>query len=200
MRGTVAEGWFIYIGLPADLDRARAELPGQVRRPALLLDRDGVLNHDHGWVGTRERWDWVPGAARAVRAATAAGYHVFVVTNQSGVARGLYTEADIATLHRWVGDTLRQAGGTIDDVRYCPFHPDGTVAAYARESDWRKPAPGMLLDLVRAWGLDPARCLLVGDSPRDVEAAHAAGIAGHLFPGGDLADFVVPLLRERRAW
>ncbi|MGH7041868.1 MAG: sugar phosphate nucleotidyltransferase, partial [Acetobacteraceae bacterium] len=84
--GTLAEGWFIDIGVPEDLARARAELPGRLHRPALFLDRDGVLNHDHGHVGTRGRWDWIAGARAAIADATERGWHVFVVTNQSGVA------------------------------------------------------------------------------------------------------------------
>ncbi len=195
VRGTAAAGWFIDIGVPADLALARAELPGRIQRPALLLDRDGVLNRDHGWVGSRARWEWIAGAKRTVRLATAAGCHVFVVTNQSGVARGLYTEDDVGELHRWMGQELRQAGGTVDDVRYCPFHPEAAVARYRAASDWRKPAPGMILDLIRRWELDRARCLLIGDHARDLAAAAAAGIEGHLFPGGDLADFARPLLQ-----
>ena len=191
LRGTVAAGWFVDIGVPTDLARARAELPGQLlRRPALLLDRDGVLNVDRGYVGSRERFDWVAGAVAAVRLATARGWHVFVVTNQSGVARGLYDLDAVTALHRWMAGELRAAGGTVDDWRLCPFHPDGSVPAFRRASDWRKPAPGMLLDLMRHWQLDPARCVLVGDQPSDLAAAAAAGIAGHLFDGGDLAALV----------
>ncbi|MDE2582416.1 MAG: HAD-IIIA family hydrolase [Rhodospirillales bacterium] len=194
LAGTVAEGWFIDIGIPEDLVRARAELPSRLRRPALFLDRDGVLNRDHGHVGTRERWEWMAGARDAVRAATARGWHVFVVTNQSGVARGYYDEAAVRDLLGWMADEARLAGGTIDDARYCPFHPEAPLPAYRQASDWRKPGPGMLLDLIRAWQLDPARCLLVGDQPSDLAAAAAAGMRGHLFPGGDLAVFVAPLL------
>jgi D-glycero-D-manno-heptose 1,7-bisphosphate phosphatase len=190
VRGTVGQGYFRDIGVPDDFARAQTEIPALLHRRALFLDRDGVINRDHGYVGTRARFAWMPGAREAIGAATAAGWHVFVVTNQSGIARGFYTESDVAALHGWMADEIRRARGTIDDLRYCPYHPDGTVAEYSRASDWRKPAPGMLLDLIRAWQLDPARCVLVGDQPTDLEAAQAAGIAAHLFPGGDLAAFV----------
>ncbi len=194
LRGTESTGWFIDIGVPPDLERAQAELPRRLARPALFLDRDGVCNIDHGWVGTRDRFEWVPGAKAAIRLAHARGWHVFVVTNQSGVARGLYDEAAVHDLHRWMLEEALRAGGTIDDVRYCPFHPEAAVPAYRRSSSWRKPQPGMILDLLRAWDLDPGRCVLVGDQATDMAAAAAAGVAGHLFPGGDLAEFVRPIL------
>ncbi len=193
--GVAQDGWFIDIGIPDDLTRAQQQLPDRLGRPALFLDRDGVCNLDHGWVGTRERFEWVPGAKAAIAEATRRGWHVFIVTNQSGVARGFYTEAQLQALHRWMLDEVLAAGGTIDDWRYCPYHPEAEVAEYRRVSDWRKPAPGMILDLLRAWRLDPARCLFVGDQPTDMQAAAAAGMPGHLFPtGGNLAAFVGPLL------
>jgi D-glycero-D-manno-heptose 1,7-bisphosphate phosphatase len=194
LRGTLARGYFIDIGIPEDFARAQSELPKALRRPALFLDRDGVINVDHGYVGTRERFDWMPGAREAIRLATSRGWHVFVVTNQAGVARGYYDEAAVRALHAWMEDEVRAAGGTIDDTRYCPFHPEAPLAEYRRESDWRKPAPGMILDLMRAWRLDRTRCVLVGDKPIDMTAASAAGMAGHLFRGGDLAEFIAPLL------
>ncbi len=194
LRGTLAPGWFVDIGVPDDLAHARAALPARLHRPALFLDRDGVLNIDHGHVGTRERFEWIGGAIDAVRLATEAGWHVFIVTNQSGVARGFYDEDAVRTLLAWIADEIRRAGGTIDDARYCPYHPEAKLPAYRRASAWRKPAPGMLLDLMRAWDLDASRCVLVGDQPSDLAAAEAAGVRGHLFPGGDLRRFVARLL------
>lgn len=194
LRGTLTDGWFIDIGVPDDLARARRDLAPRMRRPAVLLDRDGTINVDHGWVGTRDRFDWIDGAREAIRMATGAGRHVFIVTNQSGIARGHYDEAAVAALHGWLADEVRRAGGTIDDVRYCPDHPEAVLPAYRRLTDWRKPGAGMILDLMRAWDVDPARSFMVGDQPSDLAAAKAAGIAGHRFTGGNLAHFIAPLL------
>jgi D,D-heptose 1,7-bisphosphate phosphatase len=197
LRGTPIEGWFIDIGIPADLACAQHSLPTRLHRPALFLDRDGVINRDLGYVGSRERFHWTDTALAGIRAATDAGWHVFVVTNQSGVARGHYGEDDVRALHAWMADEVRRAGGTIDDVRYCPFHLDAALPAYRQHSDWRKPAPGMLLDLIRAWELDPAACVLIGDQPTDLQAAAAAGVGGHLLCDGDLCGLVKLTMQKR---
>lgn len=195
LRATVGEGYFIDIGIPADLERAQTELPARLHRRALFLDRDGVINHDHGWVGERERFDWVDGAIAATRAAADAGWHVFVVTNQSGIARGHYDETQFASLSAWMIDQIRAEGGNVDALRYCPTHPEAPLEQYRRADQRRKPGPGMLLELIAAWQLDPARCLLIGDQPTDMQAAAAAGMPSHLFTGGNLEAFARPLLR-----
>ena len=175
-------------GTPRPIDVA--PLPAHTPRPALFLDRDGTINVDHGYVGTRNRFEWLPGALAAIRLATDAGWHVFVVTNQSGIARGLYDEAALACLHRWMTDEIRAAGGNLDDLLYCPFHEAAVVPRYRRASGWRKPAPGMILDLMQRWSLDPASCLMVGDQETDMQAAAAAGIAGRRLGPAKLADIV----------
>jgi len=180
LSAVVKDGYFRDIGLPGDLAAAAEELPRVLRRDAVLLDRDGVINRDDGWVGTRDRFVWLPGVREAIRALVEAGRHVFMVTNQSGVARGLYTEADLHALTAWMTEEIRMAGGTLDDWRYCPYHPEAALEGYRRTSDWRKPGPGMILDLMKAWELDPVRCLLIGDQPCDIAAARAAGIEGRL--------------------
>jgi len=183
---------------PAEARQAQpADIVVRLRRKALFLDRDGVLNLDHGYVGSRDRFEWTDGALDAIRYATGAGWHVFVVTNQSGVARGLYTEDAVRDLLDWMANEARATGGTIDDVRFCPFHPEATLDAYRHAHPWRKPLPGMLLDLIRAWQLDPGRAVMVGDQATDMQAAAAAGVAGYLFHGGNLFDFLRPILDQQ---
>lgn len=196
--GRRQDGFFLDIGIPDALDAAQTLIPASLRRPAIFFDRDGVLNVDHGYVHKAEAFEWIEGAVAAVKAANDRNLFAFLVTNQAGVARGYYDETAIHALHRHVQDVLRGQGAHLDDIRHCPHHPEGAVAAYAKACDWRKPGPGMIQDLAANWPVDVARSQLIGDNPTDVEAARRAGVAGTLFEGGDLNLALAPLI-ERAA-
>jgi D-glycero-D-manno-heptose 1,7-bisphosphate phosphatase len=168
-------------------------------KPAAFLDRDGVINHDDGYMGTRERIRWMPNAAKAIRRLNQAGYLVFFFTNQSGVARGYLSEHELNTLHDWMLAELATQGAVIDDVRYCPHHPDGSVAGYLEDHHWRKPSPGMILDLMAHWPVRREGSFVIGDRATDIEAAAAAGLPGFLFAGGDLDAFVAEAIAQTSA-
>jgi len=188
------DGFFIDIGVPADLERAQSELPEKVRRPAVFFDRDGVLNVDTDYVHRIEDFEWIPGAREAVKLCNDRSYLTFVVTNQAGVARGYFGVEAIQQLHGWMNEALAKIGAHIDEFQYCPYHENGVVEQWRKASDRRKPAPGMILDCLKGWPVWKEASLLIGDKPHDIEAAAAAGIRGHLFEGGNLEKFVGSLL------
>ncbi len=160
-------------------------------RPALFLDRDGVLNEDPGYVYRWKDFRWIPGARETVAAFNRAGWLVIVVTNQSGVGRGYYTEADVHALHARMAEDLAAAGGRIDAFYHAPQHPDAKLDAYRHpDPPDRKPNPGMILKALAEWPIDREASLLIGDKPSDLEAALRSGIRGVLFEGGDLMRFL----------
>lgn len=200
--GFAADGTFIDIGIPEDFARGQEAMPAFIRRPAAFLDRDGVINHDDNYVHRPDQIRWIDGAQDAVRWLNDAGYYVFVITNQAGVAHGHYGEEQVHTLHAWMQDELQTVGAHVDRFEYCPYHPDGAVARYRRVSDLRKPGPGMILKVRDEWPVDMDGSFMIGDRDIDMQAAAAAGIAGHRFPGGNLLDFVrarVPATRRNPA-
>lgn len=189
--GRVYDGPFIDIGTPASLELARSFVTDWRDKPALMLDRDGVLNVDRGWVHSVEEWEWMPGAIEAIRQANNAGWLVIVVTNQAGIGRGLYTEADFHKIMAWMSEQLASHGAHIDAYYFCPHHPTEAHGPYLQACGCRKPAPGMLQAALRDWGIRPERAVLVGDSETDMVAAAAAGVHGVRYGGGDVAHVVL---------
>lgn len=164
-------------------------------RPAVFFDRDGVLNQDVGYAHRVEDLRWTPGALEAVRRVNAAGWWVFVVTNQSGVARGFYDLDAVAAFHAAMQDQLNEAGARIDAFYACPFHPEAVEARW-RHPDHadRKPNPGMLLRAMTEHAVDRSRSVLIGDKASDLEAARRAGVRGVLYDGGDLSELTAGLI------
>ena len=143
---------------------------------ALFLDRDGVINHEVGYLYRPEDVRFVDGIFDLCRTAQTLGYKLIVVTNQSGIARGFYTPAQFELLMTWMREQLSAEGVTLDAVYHCPYHPTQGIGEYKREHEDRKPGTGMLLRGQRAFSLDLAQSVMIGDRCGDIEAANTAGL------------------------
>jgi D-glycero-D-manno-heptose 1,7-bisphosphate phosphatase len=197
LRGARFDGYFLDIGLPETLAQAKREIPPRLSKPAAFLDRDGVLNVDRGHVHRPEDLIWMPGAREAVLNLNEAGYHVFVVTNQAGVARGFYGEAAVDAFHHRMQDGLAVIAAHVDAFYYCPYHGDAIIEAYRQADHFdRKPNPGMLLRALREWPVDVTRSFLIGDRDTDMLAARRANLVGYLFDGRDLRATVQKALAQ----
>jgi D,D-heptose 1,7-bisphosphate phosphatase len=174
--GRSYDGFFIDIGIPEDLQRAREHLLINLKKPAAFLDRDGTLNRDDGYTYRIEEFQWIDGAKTAIRQLNDAGYLVFIVTNQAGIARGYYDAGAVEALHDWMQGELATVGAHFDDIRYCPHHPEGTVPELSIVCDCRKPRTGMLKSLIEQWHPDISRSFMLGDSDKDAQAGAAVGV------------------------
>ncbi|WP_372400592.1 HAD-IIIA family hydrolase (plasmid) [Azospirillum sp. HJ39] len=194
IEGRVYDGFFLDIGVPDDFALAQSTIPARSRRRAAFFDRDGVLNEDVGYAHLPGQITWMPGAKEAVKRLNDAGFLVFVVTNQGGVARGYYSEEHVRTLHRWMQDELRAVGAHIDAFYHCPHHPEHGEPPYRTDCSCRKPEPGMLLQAMADWPVDLKGSFLIGDRDTDLLAAQRVGIEGTLYRGGDLDAVVSSIL------
>ncbi|MET0384028.1 MAG: HAD family hydrolase [Burkholderiaceae bacterium] len=150
--------------------------PTPIRR-AVFLDRDGVLNEDRGHVSRPDEFAWLAGSIDALRALRQGGWRLVVVTNQPGIARGLFGPAEYDNLTGWMQAELSHHGVSLDGVYHCPHLPDAPLTAWRRQCDCRKPAAGMLRRAARDLKLDLPSCVVVGDQPSDIAAGRAAGVA-----------------------
>ena len=179
---------------------------------AVFLDRDGTMIDDVGYLDALDRVAFYPWTVDAIRALNRAGLAVVVVTNQSGIARGLFSEAFVEETHRHIAKRLEAGGARVDAYYYCPHHPNGSVAAFARDCDCRKPGRGMIDRAATDLDLDPARSFVVGDTWSDVQLGRAVGArpllvrtgkgaaAERLPPSGVTADAVVDNLAAAASW
>ncbi len=177
-----------------------------VPRPALFLDRDGVINREIGYLYRREEVQWVEGIFALSRAAVDMGYRLVVVTNQAGIARGFYTTEDFLFLMDWMREQFAAQGAPLAAVYHCPYHPEHGLGEWRREHEDRKPGPGMLLHAAQDLHLDLRRSVMVGDRCSDIEAAQAAGVGqAFLLQGTEPQPCLQPHLAVRsldevRAW
>lgn len=158
-------------------------------KPASFLDRDGVINVDKGYVHTIEDFNWILGSKDAIKYLNNNNHYVFVATNQSGIARGYYTENEMHNLHCFMDRELKKVGAYVDAYFYSPYHPDFSNE-YSHLSHLRKPNTGMLEMAEKEWNFDKSKSFLIGDKSTDIECAKNYGIKGFLFDGGNLFEFV----------
>ncbi len=192
LSGVPNDGFFVDIGLPQTLAEANLTVPQWRHKPCAFLDRDGVLNVNTHHTYRVEDLQWMPDAKEAVRWLNDLGYLVLIVTNQAGIGKGKYTEPQFHEFMAAMATELHEAGAHWDGVYFCPYHPTEGIGEYLLDSPDRKPNPGMILKGIRDWNVRINGSFMVGDKPSDMEAASRAGIASHLYPGGQesLLEFV----------
>lgn len=157
-------------------------------RPALFLDRDGVVNVDHAYVYRKENFEFIDGIFDLCRHAKELGYLIFIITNQAGIGRGYYTEQDFEDLTRWMCDIFMNENAPIDKVYFCPTHPEQAIGDYRTESYFRKPAPGMILLAAKEFNVNLQDSVLLGDKFSDIEAGLAAGVGNNILYCSDKCD------------
>ena len=176
-QGFTVDEYFIDIGIPDDYARAKKELPQLIKNKALFLDRDGVINIDHGHVFEISKFQFVDGIFELCKRAQDLGYLLIVVTNQAGIAKGFYSEEQFLELTKWMENEFAKRGINITKTFYCPYHLEAKIEKYRQDSFDRKPNPGMILRAIEEFNIDPQKSLLIGDKETDIEAAQKAKIA-----------------------
>lgn len=159
-------------------------------KPAAFLDRDGTINIDKGYVFRSEDFEWNFEAPEAIKFLNENGYHVFIITNQSGISRGFYSEKDVESLHDFINKELNKKSAHIDDFFYSPFHPDFSIRKYENYAHLRKPDTGMLELANKKWEIDKNSSFMVGDKEIDVECGKRFGIKSFLYESGSLLKFI----------
>ena len=158
-------------------------------RPAAFLDRDGVINKDKGYLYKIDDFEWIEGARESIKYLNDHGYYVFVITNQSGIAKGHYSEKDVTFLHDYINNELKSINAHIDEFFLSPYHPENTED-YLHLSHLRKPDTGMLDLAATKWPIDKSKSFLIGDKDTDIKCAENFLIRGHLFKNGNLLSFI----------
>ncbi|CCG88142.1 D-glycero-beta-D-manno-heptose 1,7-bisphosphate 7-phosphatase [Erwinia piriflorinigrans] len=173
--------------------------------PAIFLDRDGTINVDHGYVSEIDNFEFIDGVIEAMRELKQMGFALVLVTNQSGIARGMFSEDQFMTLTEWMDWSLADRDVDLDGIYFCPHHPDGTIEVLRQSCDCRKPQPGMLFTAQQELNIDMSASYMVGDKKEDMQAAAAAGVGKKVLvrsgkpvtvEGENAADWVLNSLAE----
>ncbi len=173
--------FFLDIGIPKTLEDAQYLIPKWRSKSALLLDRDGVINIDYGYVHKMDNFEFINGAKETIKLANDLGILVIVITNQAGIARGLYSESQFRFFTDEINNRLIEFGAHIDKTYYCPHHPSEASKDYLQNCNCRKPKNGLIEKAKLDWKLDKEKCFLIGDKESDILAARKSGIKAHLF-------------------
>ena len=158
-----------------------------------FLDRDGVINYSNfqnGYIGNIKYFKWYKGAKKAIKLLNQSHYKVVIVTNQSGIARGFFTEKDVNNLHRYIKSAIKDYGGQVNAIYYCPYHKDGKIKEFRKKSKLRKPEIGMFKLAQKKWKIDKYKSFMIGDQKTDMLFAKKANISGYLFNEENLYEFV----------
>ena len=165
-------------------------------KPAIFLDRDDTLIHDDGYIFQIEKFAWLNGAAAALRRFHEANIPVFIVTNQGGIGRGIFSEDQMHHFNKHMIAAARKAGGFITDIAFCPHHPLSPDPEMAIACGCRKPEPGLLFDLAQKWKIDLSASVMIGDRESDVQAGHRAGAHAYLFTQNNLDDLAKQVISD----
>lgn len=180
IKGFISNEYFIDIGIPQDYEKAQKELPQIIKNKALFLDRDGVINIDHGHVYKKENFEFVEGIFDLCKAAQDKGYLIIVITNQAGIAKGYYSEEQFLDLTKWMENEFNKHGIKITKTYYCPYHKEAKIEEYRQDSFDRKPNPGMILKAIEEFDINTENSIMIGDKETDIDAAKKAKIASRL--------------------
>ncbi len=171
---------FIDIGSIESLKKSKNFLKKKNMRPSFFLDRDGVINEENKYVHKKIDFIWRKNIFKAIKLLNDKGYQIFIITNQAGIAKGLYTEKQFHTLNDWMLNELIKRGSFIDQVYYCPYHPQGRIKKFKKKTNLRKPGNGMILRALKDWNINKKKSFLIGDSLTDLEAGKKTGIRSYL--------------------
>ena len=161
-----------------------------------FLDRDGVINYSkvkNGYIGKIRDFKWIKGSKKTIKYLKSKNFRVVIVTNQSGVARGYFSIKDVYKLHAYLQSELKKFGTKVDKIFFCPFHKDGIIKKYKKNSNLRKPGVGMFLKTKKIWKIDKENSFIIGDQKTDMEFAKKSGIKGYLFNKKNLYKFIKKL-------